>query len=159
MCRSEIFKNVYESFVDSVVHTWWRFQAWRRSRNPELVELDAFRELVDVERRLQKYPRAVPVLEAALKLYETTGQDDKKRDIARRLREATAASRCPESEESPTVAVSPEMEALAARALEHVRNGGRASVSHFQRTLGICYEQAVQVYELLERRGLIRVNE
>lgn len=150
MCRSEIFTNVCESFVDSVLHTWWRFQAWRRSRNPELVELDAFRELVDVERRLQKYPRAVPVLEAALKLYETTGQDDKKRDIARRLREA---SRCPESEESPAVAASPEMEALAARALELVRSGGRASVSHFQRTLGICYEQAVQVLELLESRG------
>lgn len=156
MCRSEIFTNVCESFVDSVLHTWWRFQAWRRSRNPELVELDAFRELVNVERRLQKYPRAVPVLEAALKLYETTGQDDKKRDIARRLREA---SRCPESEESPVVAASPEIEALAARALELVRNGGRASVGNFQRKLEICYEQAVQVYELLERRGLIRANE
>lgn len=159
MCRSEIISNVCESFVDSVVHTWWRFQAWRRSRNPELVELDAFRELVNVERRLQKYPRAVPVLEAALKLYETTGQDDKKRDIARRLREATAASRGPESEESLAVAASPEIEALAARALELVRSGGHASVSHIQRTLGFCYEQAVQVCELLERRGLIRVNE
>lgn len=73
MSRSERFTNVYESFVDSVVHTWWRFQAWRRSRNPELVELDAFRELVDVERRLQKYPRAEPALEVALKLYGTTG--------------------------------------------------------------------------------------
>lgn len=153
MCRSERFTNVYESFVDSVVHTWWRFQAWRRSRNPELVELDAFRELVNVERRLQKYPRAVPVLEAALKLYETTGQDEKKRNIARRLREATAASGCSGSAVSPAVAVSPEIEALAARVLELVRNGGRASVSNFQRKLEICYEQAVQVLELLESRG------
>ena len=159
MCRSERFTNVYESFVDSVVHTWWRFQAWRRSRNPELVELDAFRELVDVERQLQKYPCAVPVLEAALKLYETTGQDDKKRDIARRLSEISPASKCLDSEKSPAVTASPEIEALAARALELVRNGGRASVSNFQRKLEICYEQAVQVYELLERRGLIRVNE
>lgn len=153
MCRSERFKSVYESFVDSVVHTWWRFQAWRRSRNPELVELDAFRELVDVERRLQKYPHAVPVLEAALKLYETTGQDDKKRDIARRLSEIAETSKRPGSEKAPTVAASPEIEALAARALELVQNGGRASVSNFQRKLEICYEQAVQVLELLESRG------
>lgn len=153
MCRSERFTNVYESFVDSVVHTWWCFQAWRRSRNPELVELDAFRELVNVERRLQKYPHAVPVLEAALKLYETTGQNDKKRDIARRLREATSASKRPESEKSPAVAASSEIEALAARALELVQNGGRASVSNFQRKLEINYEQAVQVLALLESRG------
>lgn len=39
---------------------WRRFQAWRRRRNPELRELDAFRECLRLERKAKEYPRAVP---------------------------------------------------------------------------------------------------
>lgn len=48
---------------------------------------------------------------------------------------------------------SPEIETLAAQALELVRNAGRASVSNFRRKFEICYDQAVQVWEILESRG------
>ena len=53
----------------------------------------------------------------------------------------------------------PEIEELAVRAVELMRNGERASVSHFQRKLGIGYSQAIQVWELLDKRGLIGIRE
>jgi DNA-binding transcriptional regulator/RsmH inhibitor MraZ len=59
------------------VRAWWRFQVWKRRRNPELVELDAFRELVDIERKLKEYPNAKPLRERANELYKITGQIDK----------------------------------------------------------------------------------
>lgn len=59
------------------VRAWWRFQKWKRRRNPELVELDAFRELVEIERKLKEYPNAKPLRERANELYKITGQIDK----------------------------------------------------------------------------------
>ena len=63
--------------------------------------------------------------------------------------------KCLESAMIATKTVPLEIEELAARAMELVRNGERASVSHFQRKLCIGYMQAVQVYELLDERGMI----
>lgn len=60
---------------------------WRRKHNLELVELDAYRELVSLEQKLKEYPCAIPLLEAALSAYETTGQKGKMHDVMRRLRE------------------------------------------------------------------------
>ena len=59
------------------VRAWWRFQVWKRRHNPELVELDAFRELVEIERKLKEYPNAMPLKERAVELYKITGQTDK----------------------------------------------------------------------------------
>lgn len=59
------------------VRAWWRFERWKRRRNPELVELDAFRELSEIERKLKDYPNAKPLLERANELYKITGQIDK----------------------------------------------------------------------------------
>ena len=147
----------WSSTVDAITgpfrRTWWRFTAWRRDCNPELVELDAFRELVHLEKKLAEFPRAIPLLEAALKAYEITEQHGKKRDIERRLRDVAPKSKCLESEGTPPRAVLPEIEELATRAMELVRNGEHASVSHFQRKLGIGYMQATQIYELHDERG------
>ena len=82
------FEGIWDDLVSPIQWKWESFKMWRRKRNPELVELDAYRELVGIEKRLQEWPRAKPLLEAALRNYEITGQDDKKLEIARRLREA-----------------------------------------------------------------------
>ena len=71
-------EGIWDELVSPIQWKWESFNMWRRKRNPELVELDAYREL-----------------------------------------------------------------------------GERASVSNFQRKLGIGYNQAVQIWELFEERGLI----
>ena len=153
-----ILNEAVEKLVGPVRRAWWRFKDWKRKRNPELVELDAFRELVHLERKLAEFPRAIPLLEAALKAYEITEQYRKRRDIERRLREIDPNSRCIESVSGVAKAVSSEIEELATRAMGLVRNDERASVSHFQRNLGIGYSQAAQIMELLDDRGLIRTG-
>ena len=147
-------EGIWDDLVSPLRWKWESFKMWRRKRNPELVELDAYRELVGIEKRLQEWPRATPLLEDALRNYEITGQDDKVRDIVRRLREADPQSKCLEAiEKKPKKDVSPEIEELAMRAMELVRSGERASVSNFQRKLGIGYNQAEQIWTLLEERA------
>ena len=154
------FAGIWDDLVSPIQWKWESFKMWRRKRNPELVELDAYRELVGIEKRLQEWPRAKPLLEAALRNYEITGQNDKVRDIVRRLREVDPQSKCLEAiEKKPKKTVSPEIEALATRAMVLVRNGERASVGNFQRKLGIGYNQAVQIWALLEERGIIGTGE
>ena len=151
-------EGIWDDLVSPLRWKWESFKLWRRRRNPELVELDAYRELVFLERKLKEYPRAIPLLEGALRDYEITGQNDKVRDIMRRLREADPQSQYLaeiEGKPKPKKTASPEIEKLAARAMELVRNGERVSVSYFQRKLGIGYNQAAQVLVLLEERGLI----
>ena len=41
------------------------------------------------------------------------------------------------------------------RAVEVVRKTGRASVSHLQRQLGICYSNAVRLVDELAKRGIV----
>ena len=69
--------DFWYEMTNPIVHRWWRFQKWKRRRNPELVELDAFRELLEIERKLKDYPNAKPLLERANELYKITGQTDK----------------------------------------------------------------------------------
>ena len=150
------FEGIWNDLVSPIRCKWELFKHWRRKRNPELVELDAYRELVGIEKRLQEWPRAKPLLEAALRDYEITEQKDKIRDIVRRLREVDPQAKClEEMEKKQMKTVSPEIDKLAERAMELVRNGERASVSNFQRKLGISYNQAAQIWALLEDRGII----
>ena len=138
-------EGIWDEIVSPIQWKWESFNMWRRKRNPELVELDAYRELVGIEKRLQEWPRAKPLLESALRNYEITGQNDKMRDIVRRLREVDPQSKCLEEiGKKQKKNVSPEIEKLAERAMELVRNGERASVCNFQRKLGIGYNQAAQ---------------
>ncbi len=150
-------EGIWDDLVSPIQWKWESFKIWRRKRNPELVALDAYRELVFLERKLKEYPRAIPLLEATLRAYEITDQKTKMRDTMRRLREVDPRSKClDEIEKKQKKTVSPEIDKLAERAMELVRNGERASVSNFQRKLGIGYNQAAQIWELFEERGLIR---
>ena len=154
------FEGIWDDLVSPIRWKWESFKMWRRKRNPELVELDAYRELVGIEKRLQEWPRAKPLLEAALRCYEIIGQNDKKRDIVRRLREVDPQSKCLEEiEKKPKNAVSPEIEELAARAMELVHNGERASVGNLQRKLGVGYNQAAQIWAFLEEHGKIGTDD
>ena len=62
-----------------------QLRSWKRSLSSETRELDAFRELVEVEDRLERYPNAVPSLETALKLYTITGREKKIKEFQMRL--------------------------------------------------------------------------
>ena len=73
--------DFWYAMTGSFVRAWWRFQAWKRRHNPELVELDAFRELVEIERKLKEYPNAMPLKERAVELYKITGQPEKSKSV------------------------------------------------------------------------------
>ncbi len=78
----------WDDFIDKYfISPWERFQVWRRKRNPELVELDAFRETVRIEKKLKDYPNAVPLLTDLIAAYKITGEEDKLLDVMRRLRD------------------------------------------------------------------------
>lgn len=87
-------EGIWDDLVSPIQWKWESFKMWRRKRNPELVELDAWRETAYLEDRLREYPRAIPLLERAVRAYEITGQKAKLRDIRRRLREADPQSKC-----------------------------------------------------------------
>lgn len=79
---------------------YWLWQDWRRKRNPELVELDAYRILKRVDRMLKEWPHAIPLLEAGLKAAKITGQEDKWYSYAVRLRDYTPPTKDGESKGS-----------------------------------------------------------
>lgn len=72
---------------------WWFKMAWRNLRRlkrrccSEQRELDAFRRCARLERKLDEYPRAVPLLTELMNAYKVTGQEGRRREIMRRLRD------------------------------------------------------------------------
>lgn len=66
---------------------WLTFRTWKRSKNDELRELDAFRKCVRLERKAVKYPYAVPLLTELMEAYRATGQEERRNDVMRRLRD------------------------------------------------------------------------
>ena len=64
-----------------------RARAWRRSKNDELRELDMFRKCVRLERKAVEYPYAVPLLTELMEAYRVTGQEERRTDVMRRLRD------------------------------------------------------------------------
>ena len=64
-----------------------RMRTWKRSKNDELRELDAFRKCVRLERKAMKYPYAVPLLTELMEAYRATGQEERRTDVMRRLRD------------------------------------------------------------------------
>ena len=84
----EHIRLAWDDFINKYfIFPWERFQARRRKRNPELVELDAFRETVRIEKKLKDYPNAVPLLTELMAAYKITGEKDKLLDVMRRLRD------------------------------------------------------------------------
>ena len=66
---------------------WRNMRAWKRSKIREQRELDAFRMCAWLERKSMEYPYAVPILEELMRIYQATGQEARRIDIMRRLRD------------------------------------------------------------------------
>lgn len=66
---------------------WRNLRKWKRSCCREQSELDAFRKCARLERKLEKYPRAVPLLMELIDAYKATGQDGRRLETMRRLRD------------------------------------------------------------------------
>lgn len=138
---------------------WRRFQAWRRRRNPELRELDAFRECLRLERKAKEYPRAVPLLMALLRAYRATGQEDRMREVMRRLRD-TDPLPVPDFmwDEQPPVKVMRVNVAAWCRRIEAFIRERRLKSVHLQHVQGIlrtsCHNASI-VCAALERRGVL----
>ena len=64
-----------------------RMRTWKRTKNDELRELDAFRKCVRLERKAMKYPYSVPLLTELMEAYRATGQEERRTDVMRRLRD------------------------------------------------------------------------
>ena len=66
---------------------WREAMAWKRSLFSEQRELDTFRKCVRLERKAIDYPRAVPLLTELMNAYRETGQEARRLDVMRRLRD------------------------------------------------------------------------
>jgi len=157
-------RNIDVWFVNPIgrlKRRWEMLQYYRRTKNPELVELDAFRGLISLEQLMEEWPRAIPLMEQALELYDMTNQPIKREAIRKRLEAVDSTN--------PNVQKYFEVEEKCARkaaaekinkmtddqrqALEQaralVKETGRCSTSMLQRRMGISYNHAATLVEIL----------
>lgn len=66
---------------------WGNARAWKRSMFREQWELDAFRKCARLERKMAEHPRALPLLTELMNAYRETGQDARRLEVMRRLRD------------------------------------------------------------------------
>ena len=139
----------------------WR--AWKgrlRAAWPGRTELEAFRACVRLERKLEDYPYAVPVLERLMRLYRETGQERRRLDVMRRLRDEPELPRFPAPVLQLVSDVVPSYETLRERryeqALELVRMTGCCSPELLVQRLGVGFHLAGELCALLLERGAAR---
>ena len=147
----EHIRLAWDDFIDKYfISPWERFQAWRRKRNPELVELDAFRETVWIEKKLKDYPNAVPLLTALLSAYKITGEEDKLLDVMHRLRDINPP---PKIEEPPRTLVDDLCDEIGKelylKTVALLSQGVKARASNLDQALGISHSKAKELCDLL----------
>ena len=136
-----------------------RFRAWWRGRNPELRELDAFRKCVRLERKAVQYPRAVPLLVELMKAYRETGQEARRLEVMRRLRDIEPRP-VPEflwDEQPPVKVWRNNIEAWCAKIERLVKERCMTSIhlQHIQNVLHVSCGNATMVREALQNRGVL----
>ncbi len=142
-----------------VKSAWRRLKAWRRSTNPELRELDAFRKCRRLERKLSVYPRAVPLLTELMRAYRETGEEERRLEVMRRLRDIEPRP-VPDfmwDEQPPVAVVRNNVEAWCAR-IERIvreRHMGSIHIQHIQNVLRVSSGNATMVCDALVNRGLL----
>lgn len=157
MARERWGERWYD-FRSYFVHRWWRFQEWCRKRNPELVELDTFRRIAELEEKLKRYPTAVPLLNELMAAYQATGQEEKRIDVMRRLRDIDLPEPAePESDDAAPIDYGID-EALYEKALALVRGGVKAKAAVLNRKLGVGYNDAARICDMLIDRGVVDVE-
>ena len=147
----EHIRLAWDDFIDKYfIFPWERFQAWRRKRNPELVELDAFRETVRIEKKLKDYPNAVPLLTELMAAYKITGEEDKLFDVMRRLRDINPP---PKPEEPPRTLADDLCDEIGKdlylKTVALLSQGVKARASNLDQALGISHSEAKRLCDLL----------
>lgn len=136
-----------------------RFRAWWRGRNPELRELDVLRTCIRLERKAVEYPRAVPLLTELMRAYRETGQEARRLEVMRRLRDIEPRP-VPDfvwDEQPPVKVWRNNVEAWCAKIERLVRERCMDSIhlQHIQNFLRISYGNATMVCEALRNRGVL----
>lgn len=136
-----------------------RFRAWWRGRNPELRELDAFRKCVRLERKAVQYPRAVPLLRELMNAYHETGQEARRLEVMRRLRDIEPRP-VPEflwDEQPPIKVWRNNVEAWCAKIERLVNERCMDSIhlQHIQNVLHVSCGNATMVCDILVNRGVL----
>ena len=138
---------------------WRKFLAWKRSLFSEQRELDAFRKCVRLERKVMDYPRAVPLLMELMNAYRETGQEARRLEVMRRLRDIEPKP-MPEFiwDEQPSVHEwRNNIEAWCAKIERLVKERCMDSIhlQHIQNVLRVSYGNATMVCAALENRGVL----
>jgi len=140
------------------VSAWiWTRQEKLRAKVGALRELDAFRALVTLEPQLAEWPRAIPLLEQAVALYDATHQIGKRDAILRRLEEVDPANatvqRYGDVAKKVAQAKVDALDDSDRRNLETarrlMRETGRLSTTMLQRRMGISYNHAARLVDVL----------
>jgi len=138
---------------------WRTVRTWKRSLFREQRELDAFRKCVRLERKSMDYPRAVPLLTELMKACRATGQEERRVEVMRRLRDIDPLP-LPDfiwNERPSAKVVQHNVEAWCAK-LERVFKDRRVDSLHPQQIeeiLHINRFNAALVCDALEGRGLV----
>ena len=138
---------------------WRRAREWKRSLSCELRELDAFRKCVRLERKAVQYPRAVPLLTELMNACRETGQDERRLEVMRRLRDIEPRP-VPEfmwDEQSPVKVWRNNVEAWCAKIERLVKERCMTSIHlrHIENVLHVSCGNATMVCEALQNRGVL----
>lgn len=136
-----------------------RLRAWWRGRNSELRELDAFRKCARHERKAVEYPRAVPLLMELMNAYRETGQEARRLEVMRRLRDIEPKP-VPDfmwDEQPPVKVWRNNVEAWCAKIERLVKERCMESIrlQHIQNVLHVSCGNATMVCEALQNRGVL----
>ncbi len=138
---------------------WRNVRAWKRSMCREQRELDAFRRCVWLERRAMEHPRAVPLLMELMQVYRATGQEERRLETMRRLRDLDPLP-VPDfmwDEEPSAKVLRHNIRAWCAQ-IERIVKERRLDSLHLQRIRDILHvsrDNAEMVADALECRGLL----
>ena len=149
----------FKKLVRRAKIAWRMARAWKRSWFPEQRELDAFRKCVRLERKAVDYPRAVPLLTELMSAYRETGQEARRLEVMRRLRDIEPKP-VPDfmwDEQPPVKVWRNNIEAWCAKIERLVKDRCMTSIHllQVQNVLHISHDNAVMVCTKLESRGVL----
>ena len=138
---------------------WRRTRAWKRSLFSEQRELDVFRKCVRLERKAMDYPRAVPLLMELMNACRETGQEERRLDVMRRLRDIEPKP-VPDfmwDEQPPVKVWRNNIEAWCTKIERLVNERCMDSIhlQHIQNVLHVSCGNATMVCEALQNRGVL----
>ena len=138
---------------------WRTLRKWKRNCCPEQRELDAFRKCLRLERKLEEYPRAIPLLMELIDAYKATGQEGRRLEIMRRLRDIDCEPKpVPDfvwTEQPPVYTDIFEERCAKIGALIRDQRMDSIHLYHVQNVLGVSLDMAKSVCDALAGRGLL----